>query len=233
MNFEAFFKVTYGLYIVSSGNEEEKNGYIANAVFQVTAEPPQFAVCCNKNNHTTGLITKFGKYSVSVLKKDASTEIISLFGYKSGSDTDKFEKTIHFAGTTKAPIVTQDCIAWFECDVVDTFDAGTHLIFIGKIVNYGLIEPQSDPLTYAYYREIKKGAAPKNAPTYIDKSKLAASADTKPPLKSYECQVCGYAYNPADGDPDCGIAPGTPFEDIPDDWVCPVCGTRKSDFTVI
>lgn len=46
----------------------------------------------------------------------------------------------------------------------------------------------------------------------------------------YECQTCGYIYNPAAGDPDGGIAPGTPFAEIPEDWVCPVCGATKSQF---
>lgn len=49
----------------------------------------------------------------------------------------------------------------------------------------------------------------------------------------YECTVCGYVYDPATGDPDNGIAPGTSFEDIPDDWVCPECGAGKEDFTVV
>ena len=48
----------------------------------------------------------------------------------------------------------------------------------------------------------------------------------------YECP-CGYIYDPAVGDPDGGIAPGTAFEDIPDDWVCPVCGLDKSAFTQV
>ena len=46
----------------------------------------------------------------------------------------------------------------------------------------------------------------------------------------YECTVCGYIYDPAKGDPDSGIAPGTPFEDLPDDWECPECGVGKEDF---
>ena len=49
-------------------------------------------------------------------------------------------------------------------------------------------------------------------------------------MKRWRCQVCGYIYEPERGDPDGGIAPGTPFEDIPDDWVCPVCGAAKSLF---
>jgi len=49
-------------------------------------------------------------------------------------------------------------------------------------------------------------------------------------MKKYQCTVCGYVYDPVEGDPDGGIAPGTSFEDIPDDWVCPVCGVSKEDF---
>jgi rubredoxin len=49
-------------------------------------------------------------------------------------------------------------------------------------------------------------------------------------MDSYLCTVCGYVYNPEEGDPDAGIEPGTPFADLPEDWVCPVCGAGKEDF---
>ncbi len=49
-------------------------------------------------------------------------------------------------------------------------------------------------------------------------------------MKKYVCNTCGYIYDPEEGDPDSDIAPGTAFEDIPDDWVCPTCGASKSDF---
>jgi rubredoxin len=52
-------------------------------------------------------------------------------------------------------------------------------------------------------------------------------------MKKYRCTVCGYFYDPEEGDPDGGIAPGTAFEDIPDDWVCPVCGVSKKEFVVV
>lgn len=52
-------------------------------------------------------------------------------------------------------------------------------------------------------------------------------------MKKYKCTVCGYIYDPVEGDPDGGISPGTPFEDIPDDWQCPVCGVAKSDFELL
>lgn len=49
-------------------------------------------------------------------------------------------------------------------------------------------------------------------------------------MAKYQCTVCGYIYDPELGDPDNGIEPGTPFEAIPDDWVCPVCGSIKTGF---
>ena len=49
-------------------------------------------------------------------------------------------------------------------------------------------------------------------------------------MKKYECNVCGYIYDPAKGDPDNGIQPGTAFEDLPEDWVCPLCSVGKEDF---
>jgi len=49
-------------------------------------------------------------------------------------------------------------------------------------------------------------------------------------MSKYKCSVCGYVYNPEEGDPDGGIAPGTPFEKLPDDWKCPICGAPKDAF---
>ena len=49
-------------------------------------------------------------------------------------------------------------------------------------------------------------------------------------MDKYECKLCGYVYDPEAGDPDNGVAPGTGFESLPDDWVCPVCGAGKEDF---
>lgn len=52
-------------------------------------------------------------------------------------------------------------------------------------------------------------------------------------MKKYKCEVCGYIYDPAVGDPDNGIEPGTPFEDLPEDWVCPVCQEGKDRKSVV
>ena len=53
------------------------------------------------------------------------------------------------------------------------------------------------------------------------------------PMKKYQCEVCGYIYDPAEGDPEANIPPNTPFEDLPADWVCPICGATKDQFTPV
>lgn len=235
MNIEAYFRITYGLYIVSTAEGKKLNGYISNTVFQVTAEPARFAISCSKNNFTAGMIRLSGVFSISALADDVRADIISTFGYKSGKEADKFEGYNFKTGKTGAPILLDDCLAWFECKVVQTIDVGSHLLFIGDVIDGDLLNAAGRPLTYANYRETRKGKAPKNAPTYIDPEKLnKQTPDTKPELSvKYECTVCGHIYDPAEGDPDSGIAPGTRFEDIPDEWCCPVCGAEKADFIKI
>jgi flavin reductase (DIM6/NTAB) family NADH-FMN oxidoreductase RutF/rubredoxin len=224
VSFEALFKISYGLFIVASGDKQRGNGFISNTVFQVTAEPPKFAACCNKNNYTCGLIQQSGAFSVSILHTGTSPEIFGRFGYKSGKDTDKFDGMSIKYGETGAPIVMNDCIAYLECKVVQTVDVGTHIIFIGELVASEIIDDSKDPITYLYYRQIRKGVAPKNAPTYIDKSKFEKS-DNNLAYKSYKCVVCGFVYDEA--------AEGKRFSELPDDWVCPVCGSEKSEFIEI
>ena len=94
-------------------------------------------------------------------------------------------------------------------------------MFIGELLHSEIIDDTKDALTYSYYRQVRKGVAPKNAPTYIDKSKLEANPLTSD-FKKFECTACGYIYDEADED--------IRFADLPDDWVCPVCGSEKDDF---
>jgi flavin reductase (DIM6/NTAB) family NADH-FMN oxidoreductase RutF/rubredoxin len=221
IDFEALFKISYGLYIVCSGDKTKGNGFISNTVFQVTSEPARFAACCNKDNYTAQFIQKSGAFSVSVLHKDTSPDIFGRFGYKSGKDFNKMEGMQVRYGDTGVPVVLNDAIAFLECRVVQTFDVGTHLLFIGELVQSGILDNTPEPITYLYYRQIKKGVAPKNAPTYIDKSKLEKTV-TSPAFKKFKCTACGYIYDEA--------KERKKFADLPGDWVCPVCGSEKEDF---
>jgi rubredoxin len=126
-----------------------------------------------------------------------------------------------------------DAMACFECRVVNAVDAGTHILYIGEVVEAELLDPRKEPLTYAWYRNVMKASAPPNAPTYVDTSKLHQEEKAEVENSEYLCQICGYTYDPAEGDPKRGIPPGTRWEDLPNDWVCPVCRAGKQFFKKI
>ena len=232
INFDALFKVSYGLYIVCSGDKSRGNGFISNTVFQVTSSPARFASCCNKDNYTADFIKESGAFSISVLHQDTPADIFGRFGYKSGRDFDKLQGMRIQYGETGVPIVLDEAIAFLECKVVQTHDVGTHWLFIGELVQSDVLNESMEPITYLHYREVNKGVAPKNAPTYVDKSLLEKKKPSSK-LKKFKCTACGYVYDEEEGDPSNGTDPGTLFADLPDDWVCPVCGTEKEDFIEI
>ena len=224
MNPKAFFKLSYGLFVVCSKDGEKVNGQIANTVIQVASEPALIAVAINKNNLTHDYIDKSKVFTVSILAQDTPLSFIGNFGFKSGREIDKFQGIDYTTGTTGAPIVTDNTVAYLEAKVIGQTDAVTHTVFIGQVVGAEVVK-EGEPMTYAYYHEVKRGTTPKSAPSFVDIKK-----EEKPAMDKYECSVCGYIYDPAVGDPDGKIAPGTPFEKIPDNWVCPVCGAAKSEF---
>ncbi len=229
MNYEAFYALSYGIYVVGASYQERLFGYIANTAFQVTADPPRIAISCHKNNRTHQAILESGYFSLSVLHIEASKNLISTFGYQSDENMDKFAGFIHMIGSTASPILLEDSIAYFECRVIKEVDLGTHHLFIGDVIRGELLKEDREPLTYRAYRMNRKAFSPKNSPTYIDKSKTDDTSATTE-LQKWVCPSCGYIYDPAEGDPDSGILPGTAFEDLPDDWECPVCGVNKSGF---
>jgi len=224
MNLKALYKLGYGLYVVCSKKGDRFNGQIANTVIQITSEPPTIAVSINRNNLTHEFITESKVLTVSVLSKDTPLSFIGHFGFRSGRNTDKLEGVNYKIGETQAPVVTDNALAYLEARVIQQVDVGTHTIFVSELVGADVIK-EGEPMTYTYYHQVKRGTTPKTAPSYIEEQKVEAVKSPK-----YRCVVCGYIYDPELGDPDGGIKPGTPFEEIPDDWVCPVCGAVKSEF---
>jgi flavin reductase (DIM6/NTAB) family NADH-FMN oxidoreductase RutF/rubredoxin len=224
MDLKALYKIGYGLYVVTSVKGEKLNGQIANTVFQITSEPPTVAVSINKSNLTWEFIKESRVFAVSVLCQDTPLDFIGRFGFKSGRDTNKLEGIDYKIGQTKAPIVIDNAVSYLEVEVVNEMDMGTHTVFAGRVVNAEVLTDEPC-MTYEYYHQIKRGVTPKTAPSYVEEKKSEAPESGK-----YRCTVCGWIYDPEIGDPDGGIAPGTPFDEIPDDWVCPVCGAAKSAF---
>ncbi|KPJ60922.1 MAG: High molecular weight rubredoxin [Latescibacteria bacterium DG_63] len=226
---KALRDVTYGMYVVTSRLDGKLNGQIANTVFQVCSEPPRIAVSINKNNLTHEYISKSGVFAVSILSESTPMPFIGLFGFKTGRDVDKLSQVSHKEGVTGCPCVIDNALSLLEAKVGGSTDAGTHTIFVGDLVGAEVLQ-QGVPLTYAFYHEKKRGKSPKNAPTYEEPEKPTNEGGNSR-MKKYVCDVCGYEYDPAVGDPDSGIPEGTPFEKLPDDWVCPICGAAKSQFS--
>ncbi len=224
MDKKAFYKLSYGLYVVSSMKDGRFNGQIANTAIQVTSEPPTVAVSINKQNLTHEYIEASGKFTVSVISQSTPMPFIGNFGFKCGRDINKFEAVNFRLGETGVPIVLDNTIAYIEAEVINQMDCGSHTIFVGQVRDCNVLKENEEPMTYAYYQEVKRGKAPKTAPTYQEVPKKAEKID------KYTCSVCGYTYDPEKGDPESGIKPGTKFEDLPADWTCPVCGADKSKF---
>ncbi len=166
MNKGAFYKLSYGLYVITSGVEGKFNGQIANTVFQVTSEPPTIAVSINKQNYTHECIRSSRRFAVSILEEATPMTMIGQFGFKCGRDINKFDGIKVRTGKTGIPIVTNHAVAFIEAEVTGEMDCGTHTIFLGQVVECDILDNTAEPMTYAYYHKIKGGKSPKNAPTY-------------------------------------------------------------------
>ena len=224
MNIKALHSISYGLYVIGSRKGDKINAQIADAVIQVCSEPVKLAVAINRNNYTHELITASKAFTVSILSRDTPLSFFGDLGFKSGRDGDKLKGVNYRLSENKVPIVLDNTLAYIEARVVNQLDVGTHTLFIGELVDADIIR-DGEPMTYAYYQQVKRGTTPKASPSYVDVKTEAA-----PKMAKYQCKVCGYIYDPELGDPDSGIKPGTPFEKLPADWVCPVCGAAKDQF---
>ncbi|MGC9151454.1 MAG: flavin reductase [Microbacter sp.] len=221
IDYQTLYKISYGIYVVCSGNSQKGNGFICNSVMQVTSEPPQLAVTCNKDNYTAELISASGMLSVTILPRQVSQDIIATFGYQSGRDIDKLKQFNIRYGLNDVPVLMNEAVATLECHVKETIDVGSHWLYIVEILQADLYDDAAEPITYALYRKERKGASPKNAPTYIDESKLPKTAATE----KHRCQVCGYVYDDSEHD--------ASFNALDEDWVCPICGAGKELFETL
>ena len=240
IDLEALFQLNYGMYILSSAKADAINGCIANTVFQITPEPPIIAVSISKENLTHEYISGSGFFAASVLAEDTPMKFIGMFGFRSGRDLDKFKQTAFKRGVTGCPIVLENTTGYVEAEVINTIDVGSHTLFIGKVVACEQFNNGKIAMTYNYYRDVKGGRTPRTAATYQKTKEVSKSGQQKPAvskgdkdMQKYKCTMCGYIYDPAKGDPDNDIEPGTAFEDLPDSWVCPECGAAKDEFEPI
>ena len=226
MDKKALFHISYGVYVITSVRGDEKNGFVGNSVFQITSEPARIAIGVSRDNYTYEFIKESGLFAISILNQDYDKNIIQTFGYQSGRETDKFANIAWHPGDNAVPVLDDDINATIECKVIQEVELGSHSIFIGDVTAAQVLDGVAIPLTYAYYHDVIKGRAPRNAPTYIEEVRTFDEIGGS----SFICGVCHYEYNPELGDPDHGYPPGTPFQELPNSWVCPVCGASIDKF---
>ena len=230
LDLESLFKLSYGMCILTSKKGRKINGCIVNTVFQLTPEPPMVAVSLNRECLTHEYVTDSKVFAVSMLSQQAPMPFIGKFGFRSGRDIDKFERVDYKLGRTGAPVILRHSVAFLEAEVTESIDIETHTLLIAKIIACQTLDENAEPMTYAYYRDVKHGRTPKTAATYIKVEPKQPVSEGAITMKKYKCIMCGYVYDPAAGDPENGVQAGTAFEDVPDDWVCPDCGAGKDQF---
>ena len=218
---KAFRNLSYGLYIISSKKDGRPVGCVVNTFAQVTSTPAQVSVAVNKENFTSQGIQQTGAYEVAVMNESASMELIGKFGFHSSAEVDKFadfETAVSEQGLT---YVTQSSCAHFSVKVTQEIDLGSHILFIGECV---AAEPVAGdaPMAYAYYHQVKGGKTPPKASSYNggdDASADAASKsnETKPKI-AWRCKICGHIEY---------------VDELPEDFVCPVCGVGRELFEKI
>ena len=165
-NNEAFWDLSYGLYIVTSRDGERMNGQIATAAMQVTAVPPKIVVCLSKETLTHEFVVQSGKFGITVLDQEITMQEIGPWGFRSGRDIDKFRNVRYKIGAeTGVPLVLDRALSVLEAKVIQSLDVDTHTLFVGEVEGAERLR-EGKPLTYDYYQKEKKGKSPKNAPTY-------------------------------------------------------------------
>ena len=210
INKNAFRNMSYGVYVVSTLDGARPTGCVANSAMQITSEPATIAVSINHDNYTNSCIEKTGKFAISILTEQSDAGIIGTFGFQSGKDVNKFDSVdaIEKEGVS----VVSDACSYIVCKVINKMETATHTVFLGEVIAADVLK-EEEPMTYAYYHKVVKGKSPKNAPTYI-----AEELEEKKEEK-WVCGICGYEYR---GE--------LPFEEVPDEFVCPVCKQPKSVF---
>ncbi len=211
MNQTAFYNLSYGVYACTSWKDGKPVGCIANSAMQITSSPATIAVSINHNNFTHDCIKETGYFAITVLGEHIEPTIIGTLGFRSGRDFDKFAN-VAYDVRGKMPVVKEG-VAYFCCKVVNVMETSTHTVFLGEVEDADLLTPDT-PMTYSYYHKVLKGKTAKNAPTFIEEKPKQEEKKAQ-----YVCTVCGYVY---DGE--------IPFEELPDDWKCPLCKAGKDKF---
>ncbi len=203
MDQKAMYQLSYGLFVLTSAFEGKDSGCIINTGIQVTSEPNRISIAVNKANFTRELVEKSGRFNLSVLSEKASFDTFRHFGFQSGRDVDKF------AGY-------QDCKR--SANGLYVVTAGTNA-FLSATVEQA-IDLGSHTLFIAAVDDMELLSQTPSATYAYYQSNIKPKPEQKPVSgkTAWQCTVCGYIYE---------------GEELPPDFICPVCKHPASDFEKI
>lgn len=201
----AMYTLTYGLFVLTSQDENKQNGCIVNTVSMLTDNPKRITVFVNKANYTEQLIKKTGIFNVSVLTKETPFSLFKQFGFCSGRDTDKFAGTNYPKAENGLYYVPDYANAFISAKVIDYHEYGTHTLFVAEVTEAKTLS--SNPsVSYEYYLSNIK-----------PKPEVAVSSTETEKKEKWVCKICGYVHE----------------GELPEDFVCPWCKHPASDFEKI
>lgn len=195
----AVFKLSYGLFVLTAQENGKDSGCIINTAGLLTDNPKRIQIAVNKANYTHDMVKRTGVFNVSVLNQDAPFKVFQQFGFCSGRDTDKFAPVSYDCRTENGlRYVPENTNAVLSGKVVETYDWGTHTLFIAELTEAKTLNDVPS-MTYQYYFDHVK---PKPVATGEKKS-------------GWVCKICGYVYE---------------GEELPADYICPLCKHSADDF---
>ncbi len=202
MDKKAKYKLSYGLFVLTAKEEDKDNGCIINTAIQAASTPNQISICVNKANYTHDMIMRTGIFNVSILSQQVTFELFKHFGFQSGKEVNKFAD-FHKCERGKNGLlyITDGTNAYISVKVDKTEDLGSHTMFVGEVTDMEVLSNYLS-VTYEYYMSNIKPR-----PQEVGKTEDGQTI--------WCCTICGYEYI---------------GEDLPEDFICPLCKHPASDF---
>ena len=219
MDTAAFHKFTSGLYVVSATDGTTTGACVINTGLQLTSSPLQVQVVVNKENYTQGVIDRAGHFALALIDQRADMPYIGRFGFKTSAEVDKFDGIASERTDLGDPYTPECACAVISARVVGSVDCGTHMLYVGEVTDAKVLSDEP-PLTYSYYHTQLKGKTPPKASSFVpeeETSKEGAPMAEEKETYTFRCTVCGYE-----------VTVDTP--ELPEDFVCPVCGVGPDQF---
>ena len=202
MDKKAMYKLTYGLFVLGVNDEGRDTGCIINTAIQAASDPNRISIAVNKANYTHDVLMKTRKFTVSIISQAADFELFKRFGFQSGRNVDKFAGFADYKhGANGCPIITKGTNAYIAGWVDQTVDLGSHTLFLAPVTDMEVLAAEPS-VSYEYYQENIK---PKPQPV----------GKTSEGKTIWRCRICGYEYV---------------GEELPEDFICPICKHPASDF---